>query len=111
MNKIVVKRHTSRHQEILDEEDILMLFMIMAEDEFNVHKHVGEFSPLLDVKNNMSFLFTLMNNYYMTKLDHRTFCVSNKLTSQEIVYPALENATNSRKNRKCCIFVKVVHSL
>ena len=41
VNKIVVKRHTSRHQEILDEEDILMLFMIMAEDEFNVHKHVG----------------------------------------------------------------------
>lgn len=41
VNKIVVKRHTSRHQEILDEEDILMLFTIMAEDEFNVHKHVG----------------------------------------------------------------------
>ena len=41
VNKIVVKRHTSRHQEILDEEDILMLFMIMAEDEFNVHKHEG----------------------------------------------------------------------
>ena len=41
VNKIVVKRHTSRHQEILDEEDILMLFMITAEDEFNVHKHVG----------------------------------------------------------------------
>lgn len=41
VNKIVVKRHISRHQEILDEEDILMLFMIMAEDEFNVHKHVG----------------------------------------------------------------------
>ena len=53
----------------------------------------------------MSFLFTPMN---MTKLDHRTFCASSKLTSQEIVYLALENATNSRRMENVVFLWKLV---